>query len=449
MLLVVSALSVVAAAPAPSCPDGRTVVGGCGCAPVDHLVAVGYGHGPEDQARRLARDDARQRLLGQVCAGVSGVRCDAVGRRVSDWTQGDWASRKRGVCALAAVPRSFVTTLEQDAQAAHTAAAEAVAQLARRGVDRVEASWEGGVCGPAEVGPLLVAELQNGLAAGEGAAGERAKVSLVHGADRVRVSVRVGGSLVAGWDVPYDVLGVTGDPEPCTAAGRVRPVPVAGSVGGREEVHWVNGCADLQGAPGDTGWRSLTRLCLDYEAFRISQEDYARRSAELMDASGKPAGVALQVRAVRSDGRPLRTGDAVSSGDRFTVWARPAAEAWVMVVYENSAGESEVWPASGGGLHVAAGEERRLPEPGFTFEMADPAGQAEVIHVLASPWPLGQGESAVSLIDRYRTKAVRVVADDAPAVLSVTARGVDWFGDLSEQVTGVGGAVHTLVLDHR
>ena len=82
----------------------------------------------------MVREDARARLLAQVCTGLTSARCAGIARHVRDWEAGDPADG--AVCASAAVRREQVSTLETaaaqlDTDIAALAAAEKAEQAER------------------------------------------------------------------------------------------------------------------------------------------------------------------------------------------------------------------------------------------------------------------------------------------------------------------------------
>ncbi len=333
--LTVAAIPLLAAAATLIAPSARADEEEPACSLVppgaDYVVAIGYGDGGKVTALREAREDARERLLGQVCSGYVESRCERVGRFVRDWEQGDWDPGSRDVCALAALEREHLEALERDTRTFRKeldALARAATEQAGDHALRVDAPvWGGRECGGGAAGAVVAAELRNALARAE------ARVLIADSTDdapAVRVQMapsdhgivvsaavvfpgRPDGIGLPGTAASWDVLGVPRT-EPCADATEALPsasaVPATGTVvvDGQpvEETHWIGGCmepdAGQQAAMGL--WNSLggeatsdedrklgalvqgylaesRALCQQYERFAIGASEYARRNAEL------------------------------------------------------------------------------------------------------------------------------------------------------------------------
>jgi len=130
----------------------------------------------------------------------------------------------------------------------------------------------------------------------------------------------------------------------------------------------------------------------------------------------------------------------VTEGDRFKLRALLNAPAYLYVVYENSAGEEAmVQPA---GVRAQPGVSVELPRPNFSFQVDEHAGRTEYVHVIATPEPLPP-ELTAGFARQYRQlRGLGVVADPGATA------ALGW-GDPTQVVSGYGGAVYTLLLEHR
>lgn len=426
-----------------------------------HAVAIGYGQGSPAEAATQARNDARNRLVAAVCARWRAGRCDAVRSRVLDWAEGPWDRRTRTMCASAALHEEYLLPLEAEGHGLQEALDELAAQVPRgRGVEIGEVRWAGPVCGAAEVPALVRAHLHDAMARrGAGSAGQpvRLDVTLARGAASAIATVDA-------WDAgtrlalravtfDYDLLGVDAAVGPCDAVARLRPSPVTGSVDGREETHWISGCAMLEPPqPGREAslamaWAAVTQACRRYERFEASAAAWAE-AAETWERtrtgspSVSPANVSLGAWAVDLSNRAIPSGAVVRHGDRFSVAVTVDRAAHVSVLYENSAGEVATWPETGGGRRVEPG--KWVLDP--VFEIDDHGGRVEVLHVVALPDAAIQ--VSPGLVDRLRQKGMTVVAERPPTAVR-DATGAEWWGDPSGVARGRGGAVVTLVFEHQ
>ncbi len=457
--------------------------------PTGFVVAVGYGQGAEADALRAAREDARARLLAQACAGLTTARCQGLARLLRDWEQGVWDPKERSVCATAAIQREALQGFERDAANYQADLAKlalaAVDAAADRTVSVRTPTWPG--CPAGALGEGIAAQVRNAMAT-SGRVVERGDLELglvlVPSGHGLTVNATLGGAALPGFDVSADVLGQEVPAAPCSTSP-ARPAAAVGTVlvdgQPRTETHWIGACtgAELDGAMlaanqlRDAEARAraaavvgghraeLQRLCAGYERFQVPAEEYARRTEELtrwamgavtaMLAGGPVAAdtpaaeqLSLEVRPVRSDGRPLASGDIVRRGDTFELRAKPSADAYVYVVYENSSGETAILPERGAAAFAPAGTWVELPSPGFEFVTDDQAGRTELIHVVASPTAIAAEDLAPGAIARVRARGFGV----QPKPVGSTG-GATFYGDAEGVAAGYGAVLWTLALDHR
>lgn len=493
---IVGLLLSVLGAPGSRVVHAAEPAGSCSLVPPPgYVVGVGFAPGRGASANRQALDEARRRLLGQVCSNFSVPRCLATAPHVRDWTDG--RGEGGGTCALAAVEERWLRQVEDDA-ARWRAEVGGLARAVKNAVgDRPlaldAARWAGpecpaGVPGAAVEQAVRDALLAEGVALLEAGGGRGASLGLRLSVSAEMLAVapelRADGATRAlpGHQVPGDVVGV--DPARagrCEAsASASAAIPVVGTVttasGTAEEVHYLDGCTSIvQPAAADpavvaTYLAEARSLCTRYERFQLGAADHARRVEELdrwlrsggRSAQSESGTLSVTVEATRKTGGALRTGSVVVAGDRFLLSATPSRTAHLYVVYENSAGERQVFPPNAEGVLVAGGQAAVLPSPGFVFEVDANGGRAETLHVIASlePLPVAVATPRAVVNRALRGRGVNVVpdtvyvsaCDGASDARRASVGGTcteAWYGDPGEAASGYGAAVYTLSLDHR
>jgi len=451
-----------------------------------HIVQIGYGDGDtEAQALQRARENARQLMTGQLCSGYSLSRCDDVQRDVLDWKDNvtpvrRGLSQKFSACALVAVEKIVLDQLQLDSEAYERAQGALAAAAAERAggapLFLSEVVWADSGASAGSVGALILSGLRKGLSGLPepvalttlaGAETPSVVVALVLAGDRLEVSASVrrgvSESPLTGFSVALDTLGLTAaELSQAASASPRRDIPALGTVMidgvPTEEVHWLSGCYEdslpQAGSAGEQAALYLMEarsLCEQYERFVLSTEQYSRRMAELSErlwgADAAVPELSMEVRAATTTGEALSSGSVVHEGDRFTLDVVVNQDAYVYLLYENSAGEQVVVDARG--TLARADQSSRFPEKS-AFRVDEHSGRAELVHVIASPDPLpmaGPPEQAVAqAAQQYRKmRGLSIVPD----VVSPEAVDSAWYGDTAETVSGYGGLVYTLLLDHQ
>jgi len=121
------------------------------------VVELGYGRGNEAQALSAARDEALQRVIDKVCAGLSEARCNGIRRSVSPWEDGRYDRRTRSACAAVAFPQDKLDALQREAADLDRSIAALAAEVGSMEVDLLRHEspvWESG-CAAGEVGAYL------------------------------------------------------------------------------------------------------------------------------------------------------------------------------------------------------------------------------------------------------------------------------------------------------
>ena len=125
--------------------------------PHGYVVELGYGRGNEAQALSAARDEALQRVIDKVCAGLSEARCNGIRRSVSPWEDGRYDRRTRSACAAVAFPQDKLDALQREAADLDRSIAALAAEVGSMEVDLLRHEspvWESG-CAAGEVGAYL------------------------------------------------------------------------------------------------------------------------------------------------------------------------------------------------------------------------------------------------------------------------------------------------------
>jgi len=464
------------------------------------VLAVGHGGGDEATALRQARENARSRMVAQACAGLAEARCDGVARHVRDWKSGTYAAESGSVCATAAVARKHVEQLERDTAALKSSLAKLTKAIAAAAGEQTVAVklpvWASRYCEGGTVGAVLRSQVRNAVVDRGGillvdrkAAALDVGMTMAPSGEKITVTATIGEKALPGFEVPLDVLGIPRMPDPlCSDDGPPRPWPATGTVvvGGveRVETHWIGSCenddfdsalmaanamssADERGRIGTliaTYRADASKLCSQYERFAIGTEAYAQRSDELARWAREVQGqilaggavrkdvatsekLTLEVEAMRSNGDKLSSGDVVTKGDRFELRAKMTTDAYLYVLYENSAGEKALIPDDGSAVRVAANSWAPLPLAGFEFQVDGNAGRAEVVYVVASPTkiPLADLQPA-NLSRKFQPRGLTVVKKP---VVAASGDNAAFYGDPEGTVSGFGGVLYTLALDHR
>lgn len=453
--------------------------------PAGWVVAVGYGRGNEADARREAREDAHQRLIGQICSGQTASRCADLGRYVRDWQEGVWENRK--VCALAGAERALLERRSADQAKVDATLAKAARDVAARtGTDALHVV---GLSGPES--RLFRSQLFSALGeAGvilrdEGGSGPELRIELRPQGDKATVTLSYRSApgrefiIIDSVICPVDTVGLD---QPLSAKGP-QPVTHVVQVGGRpvEETHWVDGCssvglleepaariggkADAKLGARANGYIVQARsLCQQYERFAITAEEYGRQLAALDQwlqqadtavASGKAGSIPatpvavpprrLEARVLRtSDKHEMKTGDPVTHGDRLRFFATVDGPAHLYLVFENSAGEKMVMPERPEGLVVSRAGEYALPSADQSIQVDNHKGRVELVHVISSPVALGDPASAPA---RARsTRGFSVVADP---VYETDQSTEAWYGDPEANASGYGAVTVTFAFPHQ
>jgi hypothetical protein len=453
--------------------------------PAGWVVAVGYGRGNEADARREAREDAHQRLIGQICSGQTASRCADLGRYVRDWQEGVWENRK--VCALAGAERVLLERRSADQAKLDATLAKAARDVAARaGTDALHVV---GLSGPES--RLFRSQLLGALGGAgvilrdSGDSGPELRVELSSQGDLAAVTMtyrtHVGGDfvIIQSFTASGDTVGI----DQRMSAKGPQPVTSVVHVGGRavEETHWVDGCsalgpledraariggrADIELGNRVTGHLNQARvLCQQYERFAISAEEYGRQLAALDQwlqqadsavTSGKAGSIPatpvavpprrLEPKVLRTaDKHELKTGDPVTHGDRLRFFATVDGPAHLYLVFENSAGEKMVMPERPEGLVVSRAGEYALPSADQSIQVDNHKGRVELVHVISSPVALGDPASAPA---RARsTRGFSVVADP---VYETDQSTEAWYGDPEATAHGYGAVTVTFAFPHQ
>ncbi len=463
--------------------------------PAGYVVGVGFAPGRGAAANRQALDDARRRLLGQVCSGFTVPRCLATAGQVRDWIDG--RGEGGGTCALAAVEERWLRQVEADA-ATWRGEVDALARAVKNALgDRPlgvpPARWATPDCPAGSAGSTVEQAVRNALlaqgvvvTAAASAATSTLDLRLSAAGTVLSVSAALVGDGAArslpGHQVALDVVGI--DPSRAgrceVEAATAHAIPVVGVVtttgGTAEEIHYIDGCTSIvQPAEADEGvvatyLAEARALCARYERFQVGAADYARRVEELdrwlrtggRSAQSESGALSVTVDAATKSGQALRTGSVVVAGDRFVLRATPSRTAHLYVVYENSAGERQVFPANDEGVLVPGGQQATLPSPGFVFEVDANGGRSENLYVVASleSLPVAIATPRAVVNRALRGRGVTVVPDtvfvtacdegaDARRASVGGACSEAWYGDPGEAASGYGAAVYALSLDHR
>jgi|GEM_PF-5334759 len=428
----------------------------------DFIVAIGHHH-----TAAGARAKAHAALRTQVCTAYSKTRCDQVAALVRDWTLGETADGQP--CAVAAVRRSVLTSLEGDVDTMRDHARS----IARRTLDKVgvtvrlaPATWSAGTATSAAVASAAEAELrmalvEQGVGVSSTAASELTmRLSPVAGGTRVTVQARSGVGL-GSFLLPEELVDRTAVPLLAEGAWVTGAVP-----GGREEVHWVDGCTSLGGVEvvasevvglltewhrrerdaraREVGARmaELRSACIRYERFALDARGYdqaesdartwleGRRAAWTPGEPPPAAGrVSLTVSARVEGHGPVDTGDAVHTDNVLVVTATQSGGSHLWLEFSNLAGEWATIP-----IGRATTATRR-------FLVAGDTG-LERVRVVAASTPEA---SLFSIAGRSDGRGLVPIAEHAPAADTPPAV-ID--GDRGGHVEGVGQVSYSLVLRH-
>lgn len=345
--------------------------------PQGYVVGVGWASGKQARALVDAQDMARNRLMAQICDGQSSARCDAIRPHVRDWDP-TWDKDSRTACALAAVDGALVDGLQADL--------DQLEQDLQLLAGAITSAASGTVylappSPPGVVSDVLELALQNALST------TPTVLATADAADeRVELDIVQAGGFA-------------------TVAARLGK---------------------------DTTWRALPGFRVALDVFGVEDVAETRSDARVLT---------LEVTALAKDGRLLRSGSEVHSGDKFTVTATVSQPAFMYVVYENSAGEEQLVDRAG--QWAKPGVAAQLPRPGFHFTVDDNAGRTELVHVIATPEPLPDDLTS-GIATAYQIKRGLTVDQDASA-----AGRARLAGDPVSVASGYGGVVVTLSLDHR
>jgi len=444
--------------------SGLALAGDCSAVPPTSEFIVSVGHGDDTSS---ARADAHRSLRAQVCTAYSKTRCDQVSALVRDWTLGETADGRP--CAVAAVRRSVLASLEQDVDRMRVDAAA----LAERALDEVgvavrlpPATWSAGTKTSAAVAGAAEAELRMALVeSGVGVtsdAPDELMVRLSPVAGGTRVTVQAGSGVgLGGFMLPSEL--VDPDAVPLTSSGAwvhgVLP-------NGREEAHWIDGCTSLGGvevfasqvagllsqwhrrernaAAREVGARmaKLRVACHRYEGFQLGEEGYlheesdARAWLEQRRVEWTPGEqatamgtVSLTVEARVEGAGTIDTGDTVNTGDVVVVTARRVGGDFLWLEYANLAGEWAVVP-----LGTAPTATRRF--------RVDGAAGLERVRVFAADSP---DASLYAVAGRAARRGLVLIPEPVPDADAVP---VELDGDRGGRATGDGMASYSLVLRH-
>ncbi len=130
--------------------------------PPGYWVEVGHASGPRDQALNEAYEIARERLLRNVCAGLTEMTCASVQRHVTTWEE---QFERRQACVSVAIPREHVDLLRTQARDLDGRLAALAGEVAAQRADLVRheaPQWASG-CSAGVLGTAIRTELDGFL----------------------------------------------------------------------------------------------------------------------------------------------------------------------------------------------------------------------------------------------------------------------------------------------
>ncbi len=302
--------SLLAAAPVATAKKPADTGERCGTEdpPVGYEYEIGFGSGRDEaEARANAQDDAEQRLLGKVCAGLPQARCDGIHRTIRPWKSDAYDKRARSACAVVAFPRSALERMEAEARQLEADLIAMASEVAAHGDGALHHQapvWKNG-CAASSIGEYLQTVLDGQLG--------RSGAALVRDERQARDH-----------DVPRFRLELAPGPAGVTVAGYLHRTGVVGEIA----VPGPDFALDLFGVEADEGGD-----CLDDPALGLAR-GHRTGAGDLTLQVDLPSG-----RNLFDDGEHIEPTLAVDRPARVKVFSvLPDGRAWL------------VWPASGDGM---------------------------------------------------------------------------------------------------